>query len=89
MYIFNLLCLLLKIFGAEISKRKVDEDISSLDITFKQSITVKEYFYPQFSIPDFLSSMGGALGLWLGLGVLQLVTNVVNLASWIKSHNPL
>ena len=89
MYIFNLLCLLLKMFGAEISKRKVveDKDVSILDITFKQSITVKEYFYPQFSIPDFLSSMGGALGLWLGLGVLQLATNIVTLATWIKSQN--
>ena len=60
---------------------------STLDITFKQSVTVTEYFYPEFSFSDFLSSMGGALGLWLGLGVLQLASNIISLATWIKSQN--
>merc|ERR1711879_1037310 len=77
-------CLKTKIFGAEISRTKVDRNFSKLDITIKQSVTVTEYFFPKFSVSLFLSSMGGALGLWLGLGVLQLATNIVNLASWIK-----
>ena len=95
MHIYN--PFLLKIFGAEISKRRDDIHVttldmmgprrSTLDITFKQSVTVTEYFYPQFSFSDFLSSMGGALGLWLGLGVLQLTTNIVTLATWMKSQN--
>ena len=53
--------------------------------TFRQSLTVREYFFPEFSISEFLSSMGGALGLWLGLGVLQLATNIVMVAKWIKA----
>ena len=83
--IYNLF--LLKIFGAEISKRRDDHHVSTLDITIKQSVTVTEYFFPEFSVSLFLSSMGGALGLWLGLGVLQLATNIVTLATWIKSQN--
>ena len=85
MHIYNLF--LLKIFGAEILKRRIDEDASILDITIKQSVTVSEYFFPEFSVSLFLSSMGGALGLWLGLGVLQLATNIVTLATWIKKQN--
>ena len=33
---------------------------------------MKEYFYPEFSVVDFLSSLGGSLGLWLGVSVIQL-----------------
>ena len=58
-----------------------------MDLTFKQSVSVTEFFYPKFSFADFLSSMGGALGLWLGLGVLQMASNIVTVATWIKSHN--
>ena len=45
---------------------------SGFDLTLKQDISVTEYYYPEFSLPDFLSNLGGTLGLWLGVGVLQL-----------------
>ena len=44
---------------------------SEFDLTIKQ-VSVTEYYYPEFSLPDFLSNLGGTLGLWLGVGVLQL-----------------
>lgn len=39
------------------------------------SPTVKTYVsdFPSFTISSFLASVGGALGLWLGLGVQQMV----------------
>ena len=54
--------------------------------TFRQKLTVTKYFFSEFSISEFLSSMGGSLGLWLGLGVLQLATNLVMVAKWMKSY---
>ena len=33
---------------------------------------ITEYYYPEFSAVDFLSSLGGSLGLWLGVGVAQI-----------------
>ena len=30
-------------------------------------------YYPEFSLVEALASLGGSLGLWLGLGVLQLL----------------
>ena len=50
----------------------VNPRYSEFDLTFKQDVPVTEYFYPEFSLPDFLSNIGGTLGLWLGVGVLQL-----------------
>ena len=34
---------------------------------------VTESFYPAFSPLSFITMMGGALGLWLGVGAVQLV----------------
>ena len=45
---------------------------SRFDITFKQDVPIIEHFYPEFSLPGFLTNFGGTLGLWLGVGVLQL-----------------
>ena len=45
---------------------------SKFDITFEQTVAVTEYYFEKFSISSFLSSMGGILGLWLGVGVMQI-----------------
>ena len=37
---------------------------------------ITEYYYPEFSIAEFLSSIGGTLGLWLGVGVVQIGTEM-------------
>ena len=56
-----------------------------MNFSFKQVVSVTEYFFPDFSFSEFLSSMGGAMGLWLGLGVLQLTTTIATIFKWIKS----
>ena len=43
-----------------------------IEMTFDRSVTVTEFYYPSFSLPDFCASVGGALGLWLGVGVVQM-----------------
>ena len=56
-----------------------------MNFSFKQVVSITEYFFPEFSFSRFLSSMGGAMGLWLGLGVLQLTTTIETIFKWIKS----
>ena len=43
-------------------------------ITFDQTVAITEYYYPDFSetVAELLASLGGALGIWLGVGVLQI-----------------
>ena len=58
---------------------------SVINFSFNQVVSVTEYFFPDFSFSEFLSSMGGAMGSWLGLGVLQLTTTIATVFKWIKS----
>ena len=54
------------------------------DFTFDQTVTITETFYPNFEGLDFLSKTGGAIGLWLGLGLAQLVEYVVIVGKMLK-----
>ena len=47
--------------------------MSYIDLSFDQNVVITESFYPNFSPLAFLTMMGGALGLWLGMGVLQVL----------------
>lgn len=47
-------------------------NLTTFSIQIDQTVSVTEYYYPDFSIVDFLANLGGSLGLWLGLGVLQM-----------------
>ena len=67
-----------KIHGSLISSEFMDDKNYTLfDFTFYQTVTITETFYPNFEGLDFLSKTGGAVGLWLGLGLVQLVEYVV------------
>ena len=44
---------------------------SSIEITFEETVTVAVTDFAQFTLADFLATVGGSAGLWLGLGALQ------------------
>ena len=48
-------------------------DLSGLSIAFNQHVEVTESFIPEFSVTTFLAELGGSLGLWLGVGAVQLL----------------
>ena len=58
-------------------------DLSGLSIAFNQHVEVTESFIPEFSVTTFLAGLGGSLGLWLGVGVVQLLTFGVALLNTI------
>ena len=57
------------------------------DITFDQSVTITKYFYPDFSFVDFFSGVGGSLGLWLGLGIMQLLEYGVHILYFVQKSS--
>ena len=62
-----------------------------LDWTLDQTVSVAEYVFPSSTavITKLLAEMGGSLGLWLGVGIIQLflyVRNFVNIEKlWYRS----
>ena len=44
---------------------------------FSEGLMVETHSFPDMSLVEDLASVGGSMGLWLGLGVLQLLQLVV------------
>ena len=69
---------LLQVHGSRITSSTVYPDYSLFTISVDQTVTITESFYAPLSLAELFSSLGGALGLWLGLGVIQIVENAIN-----------
>ena len=49
-----------------------------LTLVFSQSVVITKTDFIQFNFMIFLSDIGGSMGLWLGLGLLQAVEIGIN-----------
>ena len=54
-------------------------DYPGLSFSINQEVDVTESHIPKFSVSKFLAELGGSLGLWLGVGVVQLLSMGVSL----------
>ena len=48
---------------------------------------VTEFFYPDVSFGELLSNLGGVVGLWLGIGMMQVVDYGFKLTSYFRCLN--
>ena len=51
----------------------------AFSFSFNQKVDVTESHIPEFSVSIFLAELEGSLGLWLGVGVVQLISMGVGL----------
>ena len=65
-------------------------NFSTIDLTFDSAVSISESFYPPLSFTELFSKLGGSLGLWLGLGVMQIIEKAADLAEIlnvvVKNH---
>ena len=80
---FNFLAHFFQVFGTMVSTDKLEKskNFTIIDITFDQKVVVTRSLYPTVNYATLLPKVGGALGLWLGLGVIQLFSSAVDLFS--------
>ena len=57
-----------------------------IQINFADLVPISKTDFMEFSLAEFLSNIGGSLGLWLGLGVLQLLQVVSEAAQKIMRN---
>ena len=70
----------------EVEKKKLKSaNIIKLDLD--PLVDTTESYFPDFSLSGFLADCGGSLGLWMGLGAVQLISNAADLLSMMKSNN--
>ena len=58
-------------------------DYTGFYLSINQEVEVTEHYIPEFSVSTFLAGLGGSLGLWLGVGLVQLLSMGVGLLNWI------
>ena len=60
----------------QVAARKIfwyESENPTFGFVISQQMEVTESFIPEFSISSFLAQIGGSLGLWLGMGAVQLI----------------
>ena len=53
------------------------DDFSGFGFSISHKIEVTESYIPDFSFTTFLAGLGGSLGLWLGVGAVQILSLAV------------
>ena len=61
----------------EFYKTSAELNVSRIDIVFYHKVDMTIRDFPIFNFASFLASLGGTLGLWLGLGILQLLDSIL------------
>ena len=58
---------------------------SGVDLALDTVVSVEEFFYPSLSLSKLFSDLGGALGLWLGVGLMQLCFNLMDFMKYLST----
>ena len=72
---------MIQISGSFISTSK---KYSGFSLSLDQEVTIVEAYIPEFSLSSFFASLGGSLGLWLGVGVVQILSSGVKIITWFR-----
>ena len=72
--------------GSIVAETESKGSFSAIKLMFDQNVVVTEAFYPDLSLVKLFSDLGGSLGLWLGLGAVQLWSQGVTIVSFVGKY---
>ena len=73
LFVLSSCLILIQVEGALYKKKSYGHYGSRLELSIKDKIVITKQFYPPLSVMTLFSSLGGVLGLWLGMGMMQLL----------------
>ena len=62
------------------NSRKSGMNLSLVKLAFQDEVIITKSEYAALSISELFSTLGGVIGLWLGVGMLQIVDHGIILA---------
>ena len=62
-------------------------ETSSIVFSFNKNIQLERIGFAKFNFPAFLADLGGSVGLWLGLGVVQMLELLIRLLGMMMMEN--
>ena len=65
------------VFMNEFYKTSTKLNVSRVEISFYNKVDTTIRDFPSFHFSTLLASLGGTLGLWLGLGILQILDSIL------------
>ena len=66
-------CSTMQVESRLLQEKLGEGNIHFVDLTFSQGMTVTTTKFKKFNFTILLSEIGGSMGLWLGLGLLQVL----------------
>ena len=66
-----------KVHGSQIASSQ-SSDVPYITFIFDETVTVTESFYKSLSYSELFSTLGGSLGLWLGVGIMQIIEHAAD-----------
>ena len=64
--------------ASKVYTKKLNKDYSKIFIEFSQIVMISITDFSSLIFADFIANIGGSLGLWLGVGVMQLLQLAVD-----------
>ena len=80
-------CSTISISSRTLYEEKNSGNTSGINLTFSQTVLVSYTHFLKFSFSHFLSDLGGSMGLWLGLGLLQFFQIIIKFVlPWLEER---
>ena len=61
----------------------VKNNFSQIYISFYPTVSIEKTDFPKFEVANYLSSLGGSMGFWLGLGIMQTIELMIEVTEQI------
>ena len=71
--------------GILTTERYWKNNYSAFFLTFDKTVTITESRFPRVDVAKLFADLGGTLGLWLGLGVIQIIHFGMDLFSHFRN----